>query len=91
VDAAGLLPVVDVSEVHAGAIDVVDGAAGVGEGSGDEGEALLGLIGDAGVVGSDGAGAGDMNVIADADGSGEADDGFEGEVPGCSVGWRMMS
>ena len=82
VDAAGGLPVFGTSEVHAGAVDVLDGTAGLLECGGDEGEALVGLFGDVGVVCAYGAGAGDVDVVADADGAGEADDGLEGRGAG---------
>ena len=82
VDAAGGLPVFGVGEVHAGAVDVFEGAAGVFERGGDEGEALVGLFGDVGVVCAYGAGAGDVDVVADADGAGETDDGLEGRGAG---------
>ena len=88
VDAAGGLPVFGVGEVDAGAVDVLDGTAGVFECGGDEGEALVGLFGDVGVVGADGAGAGDVDMVADADGAGEADDGLEGRwCRGCWCVW----
>ena len=73
VDLGGGLPVLGAGEVDAGAVDVLDGAAGLFEREGDEGEALVGLLGDVGVVGTYGAGAGDVDLVADADGSGEAD------------------
>jgi len=82
VDAAGGLPVFGVGEIHSGAVDVLDGTAGVLECGGDEGEALVGLFGDVGVVRAYGAGAGDVDVVADADGAGEADDGLEGRGAG---------
>ncbi len=82
VDLGGGLPVFDVGEVDAGAVDVLDGAAGLFERGGDEGEALVGLLGDVGVFGAYGAGAGDVDAIADADGSGEADDGLVGRCAG---------
>src|SRR5258707_14867722 len=82
VDAAGGLPVFGAGEVHAGAVDVLDGTAGVLECGGDGGEALVGLFGDGGVVRAYGAGAGDVDVVADADGAGEADDGLEGRGAG---------
>src|SRR5258708_19816012 len=77
VDAAGGLPVLSVGEVHAGAVDVLDGAAGVLERGGDEGEALFCLLGDVGFVGAHGAGAGDVDLVAHADGSGEANHRLE--------------
>src|SRR6266567_4015123 len=77
-DAADDLPVVSVGEVHAGAVDVLDGGAGVLESGGDDVEALFGLRSDVSVVCADGASAGDVNFIADADGAGEADDGLVG-------------
>jgi hypothetical protein len=82
VDAAHGLPVAGAGEVDAGAVDVLDGAAGLFEGGSHEGEALVGLIGDIGFIGSDGAGSGDVDVIADADGAGEANDGLVGAGAG---------
>jgi hypothetical protein len=82
VDAACGLPVFSVGEIHAGAVDVLDGTACVLERGGDEGEALVGLFGDVGVVCAYGPGAGDVDVVADADGAGEADDGLEGRGAG---------
>jgi len=82
VDAAGRLPVCGVGEVHAGAVDVLDGTAGVLERGGDESEALVGLFGDVGLICAYRAGAGDVDVIADADSAGEADDRLEGAGAG---------
>jgi hypothetical protein len=48
--AAGGFPVFGMGEVHAGAVDVLDGAAGVFKCGGDQGEALVGLFGDVGFV-----------------------------------------
>src|SRR5260370_41953359 len=62
VDAAGGLPVFRAGEVHASAIDVFYGTAGVLECRGDEGEALVGLFGYVGLIGAYGAGAGDVNL-----------------------------
>src|SRR5690242_18434288 len=62
VNAASGLPVFAAGEVHAGAIDVLDGAAGVFECGGDECEALVGLFGYVGFVRANRAGAGDMDV-----------------------------
>src|SRR5258708_38868896 len=62
VDAAGGLPVFSVGEVHAGAVDVLDGAARVLEGCGDEGEALVGLFGGVSLIRAHRACAGDMEV-----------------------------
>jgi hypothetical protein len=88
VDAAGCLPVLGVGEVHAGAVDVLDGTARVLKCGGDEGEALVGLFGYVGLVRAYGAGARDVDLVADADGAGEADDGFEGRGAGdiCAFG-----
>jgi len=52
-DAANDLPIVRVGEVDAGAVDVLDGGAGVLESGGDDGKALLGLLGDVAVVCAD--------------------------------------
>src|SRR5258708_39321462 len=82
VDAAGGLPVIGVGEVHASAVDVLEGAACVLECGCDEGQALAGLFGDVGFIRAYGAGAGDVDVVADADGAGEADDGLEGRGAG---------
>ena len=82
VDPPGDFPVLGVGEIDACAVDVLDGAAGVFERGGDEGEALLCLLGDVCVVGADGGGTGDVDFVADADGSGEADDGLEGAGAG---------
>ncbi len=81
-NAACGLPVFGVGEEDAGAIDVLDGAAGVLERGGDDVEGLFGLLGDVAFVRADGAGAGDMDVVADADGAGEADDGLVGRCAG---------
>src|SRR5580704_15778953 len=82
VDATDGLPVFGVSQVHASAVDVLDGAAGVLEGRCDEGEALFGLFGGVGLVRTYWTCAGDMDAVADADGAGEADDGLEGRCAG---------
>ena len=82
VDAAGGLPVFGVGEVHSGAIDVLDGAACVLKCGGDQGKALVGLFGAVSLIRAYWAGAGDMNVVADADGAGEADEGLEGRGAG---------
>jgi hypothetical protein len=82
VDAAGGFPVFRASEIHASAIDVLDGTAGVLECGGNEGEALVGLFGDVSLIRAYRAGAGDVDVVADADGAGEADDGLEGGCAG---------
>src|SRR5437899_2971383 len=82
VDAAGGLPVFSAGEVHTGAVDVLDRTAGIFERGSDEGEALVGLLGNVGFVCAHGAGAGDMDVVSDADGAGEADDGLEGRCTG---------
>lgn len=91
-DAGDRLPVCCVCEEDACAVDVLDGGAGLFEGFGDEGEALIGLGGGIFVLAADWPGAGDVDVIADADGSGEADDGLvwagAGNVgAGCHAGW----
>ena len=96
VDAAGGLPVFGASEVHTGTVDMFDGASGVFEGRGDKGEALIGLFGDVRLVCTNRAGAGDMNVIADTDGAGEADHRLEGRGAGdiaskCHVNWMLQS
>ena len=90
VDAAGGLPVLGVGEVHAGAVDVLDRTARVLECGGDEGEALVCLFGYVGLVCAYGAGAGDVDVVADADGAGEADDGLEERAGRCSCVCVMM-
>jgi hypothetical protein len=82
VNLGGGLPVRGMGEVDAGAVDVLDGAARLFEGGGDKGEALVGLLEDIGCVGADGAGAGDVDLVADADSSGETDDGLEGRCAG---------
>ncbi len=82
VGSASGLPVFGVGEVDAGAVDMLDGAARVFERGGDEGEALAGLFGDVGVVCAYWAGAGDVDFVADADCSGEADDGLVGAGAG---------
>jgi hypothetical protein len=82
VDTAYGFPVGGAGEVDAGAVDVLDGAAGLLESGGDEGEALGSLLGCIGCVGSDRAGSGDVDVVADADGAGEADDGLVGAGAG---------
>src|ERR1700735_2577238 len=63
VDAADGLPVFSVGQVHAGTVDVFDGAAARFEGCGDDGEALLGLSGDVGLIATDGTSTGDVDVI----------------------------
>lgn len=68
-DTTGDLPVFGVGEIHASAVDVLEGTASVFEGGGDEREALVGLLGDVGFVGADWASAGDVDVVTDADGS----------------------
>ena len=60
------LPIVCVGQEHAGAVDMVNGCAGVLECGGYEGEALLGLLRDVAVVCTNGTGARDVNVIANA-------------------------
>ena len=76
VDPPGDFPVLGVGEIDACAVDVLDGAAGVFERGGDEAKALRCLFGDICVVGTYGAGSGDVDFVANADGSGEADDGL---------------
>ena len=71
-DAAYDLPVLSAGEEHAGAVDVLEGGACILERGGDECEALVGLLGDIEIVGPDGPCSGDMNLIADANGAGEA-------------------
>src|ERR1700730_7215159 len=78
VDAAGLLPVLRMGEVDAGAVDVVEGAAALLQGSGDEIEALGGWGRQLGSLRGARAGSGDVDLVADADGAGEADDGLIG-------------
>jgi hypothetical protein len=82
VDAARSLPVFYVSEIHAGTVDMFDGATCVFEGCSDERETLVGLLGDIGPVCPNGSGARYVNVIADADGAGEPDDWLEGRCAG---------
>src|SRR5258708_25030429 len=53
-DADDDLPVVSVGEVHAGAVDVLDGGAGLLESGGENVEALFGLGSDVSVVCTDG-------------------------------------
>ncbi len=65
-----------------GAVDVLDGAASLLDSCSDDGEALVGLSGYIGFIGADWAGAGDVDMVADADGAGEADDGLEGAGSG---------
>jgi hypothetical protein len=78
VGAADLFPVLDADDEHAGAVDVLEGGSGFFEGCLDDGQRCAGLVGGRGVFGAYGAGAGDVNVVAEAHGSGEADDGLEG-------------
>ena len=93
-DAADGLPVVAVDQEDAGADDVFEAGAGFFEDGGNEGEALVGLLGDVALVGPDGAGAGDHDVGADADGAGEADDGLVGggavKVCATHCGWDLL-
>src|SRR5438270_6346164 len=77
VNSSGGLPVFGPGEIHAGAVDVFDGAAGVLERGGDEGEALAGLFGHVGFIGAHGACARDVDVVADAHRAGEADNWLE--------------
>jgi len=80
--AAGCLPIFGVGEIHAGAVDVLNGAARSFERRGDDGETLISLLSDIGLVRAYRTGAGDVDVVADADGAGEADDGFKGAGAG---------
>src|ERR1700731_2634839 len=90
-DAADCFPVFPFGEIDAGPVDVFDGAAGLFECGGDEGEALAGLLGDVGLVCTYRAGSRDMNVVADAGGAGEADDGFVGADAGNVLAMRQIS
>ena len=88
VDGADGLGVGGVGQQHAGADDVGERGAGLGERRLDDREAAAGLEGDvvgAGAVGEDGGGAGDEDPVADADGAGEADRGLEGGAGGDSL------
>jgi len=82
VDMADGLPVFSVGQVHAGTVDVFDGATALFKGCGDDGEALVSLSGYVGLIATDRAGAGDVDLIADAHGSREPDDGLEGAGSG---------
>jgi hypothetical protein len=82
VDAAGALPVAGVGQEHARAVDVLDGGASVFECGGDDVQTLLGLLRNVAVVCTDGPCSGDVDVVADADGTGEADDGLVGRRTG---------
>ena len=78
VNATGGLPVFRASEVHTSAIDMLDGAAALFKSCLDDGEALVRLCGDVAFIAADRAGAGDVDVIADAYSPGESDDRLEG-------------
>src|SRR6185437_814000 len=82
VGAADLLPVFGVGEIYAGADDVLEGGTGGLQRGFDELEAGAGLVGGREVFRADGAGAGDVDHVADADGAREADDGFVGRCAG---------
>ena len=60
---------------------MLDGGTCVFECRGDDVEALLCLLGDVAVICADGAGAGDVDVVADADSAGETNDGL---IRGCA-------
>jgi hypothetical protein len=78
VDAADGFPVCSVGEVHAGADDIFEGCAGIGEGFFGDGENAAGLAGGVFVVSTYGTGSGYMDRVTYANGAGEPDDGFEG-------------
>src|SRR5215472_657318 len=82
VSSADLLPIPGVGEVYAGADDVLEAGAGVEERGLDELEAGAGLFGSRETVRADGAGAGDVDNVADAHGARETDDGFVGRCTG---------
>jgi hypothetical protein len=75
-------PVFGVGEIHAGADDVVERGAGALEDFGGNFEDAAGLSCYVGFVCADRAGAGDVDGVADANGAGEADDGFVGGCAG---------
>src|ERR1700761_298752 len=79
---ADSLPIFGASQVHAGAIHVLHGTACVLESCGDEIEASLGLLRYIRRIRTDGASARDMDLVADANSAGEADDRFEGRSAG---------
>ena len=78
VGAADLLPVLGVCDVDAGANDLLEPSAGGLKRGLDELEAGAGLVGGRGVFCADGASAGDVDDVANADGARETDDGLEG-------------
>jgi hypothetical protein len=82
VGAAYGFPVLGAGEKDAGADDVGEGGPGLGEGSFDELEDVAGLVGRGEIFSADGAGAGDVDGIADANGAGETDDGLVGAGAG---------
>jgi len=100
VNLADNLPVMSVGKVHAGAVDVLDGRARIFECRGNDAEALLGLLSDVAVIRSDRARAGNVDVIADANCAGEANDGLvrgcagdvgAGHEENCRLYWNCLS
>ncbi len=69
-------PVLCAGEEHAGADDVLEAGAGLGEGFLDEAEDDAGLLGGGEIFSAYRAGAGDVDDVADANSAREADDGF---------------
>jgi hypothetical protein len=78
VDLAYGFPVFSVGEVDTCADYVCEGSSSALEDGLDEGEDFAGLCGGVGFIGAYRAGARDVDGVADAHGSGEADDGFVG-------------
>lgn len=74
--ATDLFPIFGVGDEHAGADDVLKGGAGLRERRADELEDCAGLFGCGEVVGAYGAGARDVDDVADAYCARETDDGL---------------
>ena len=74
--AAHGFPIRHVGQVDARAHDVLKGRARFLQNAGDDGQALVRLPGNVGIVAADRAGAGNHDVPADTHGAGEADDGL---------------
>jgi hypothetical protein len=67
--AASGLPVLNMGQIHAGTVDVFEGAPGVFQGGSDEGKTLIGLLGDVAIVCANGTRSGDVDMVADAYGT----------------------
>lgn len=82
VGAAYLFPMLDVSEEHASAIDMLKAGSCFFKGSLDDVERDSCLLGRRCVLCPDGTGAGDVDMVAETYGSGETDDGLVGRGAG---------